>query len=380
MAREMKLAGRQNGRSQRRNKQYDVAFVLSGGSSRGAIQVGMLQVLLARGIVPDLIVGTSVGAFNGVWLAHHPTVEGMERLEHVWLGVRFEEIFAGGPMGVVLNLIQHHPSLYTGAGIRRFLARVSHEGQFTDGDFEHLKIPLAVVATNLTRGRPEIFEHGPLAPALLASSAIPGFLPPITIRGDQYLDGGLLDNVGLRVAIERGARRIYVLDTSWDGIAEKPVATFESVIERCMQVVTAFHLQSALEYYSQQADVVVLRDETVAGISGTDFQATPDLIAAGRRVAERVLAAPERESARSISRRRAALLPRGLRFPAWEEWINSEAIHQVFSSPTLSLPERVQLFAHALGIGAPAHSLATDAPADVTLRDTAASDSQQWAS
>ena len=314
----------------------------------------MLQVLLARGIVPDLVVGTSVGAFNGVWLAHHPTVEGMKRLEQVWLGVKYDDIFAGGPMGVVLNLVQRHPSIYTGEGIRRFVARVAREGEFNDGDFEHLKIPLAVVATNLTRGRPEIFEHGPLAPALLASAAMPGFLPPVTIKGEQYLDGGLLDNVGLRVAAERGARHIYVLDTSWDGIAEKPVTTLESVIGRCMQVVTAFHLQSALELYSQRADVVVLRDESLGAPPGADFQATPELIVAGRMVAERVLAAPERESARSISRRRAALLPRGLRFPTWEAWVNSETVRQVFGSPTLSLPERVQLFAQSLGLGVPA--------------------------
>jgi NTE family protein len=312
----------------------------------------MLQVLLARGIVPDLIVGTSVGAFNGVWLAHHPSVEGLKRLEQVWLGVKFDDIFSGGPIRGVLKLMQRHPSFYAGDGIRRFVARVAREGQFTDGDFEHLKIPLAVVATNLTRARPEIFEQGPLAPALLASAAIPGLLPPVTIQGEQYLDGGLLDNVGLRVAIERGARQIYVLDTSWAGVADKPVTNVLSVIERCMQVVTAFHLQSALEAYAQRADVVVLRDESLTLTHGSDFQATPDLIAAGRAVAERVLAAPERESARSISRRRAALSPRGLRLAAWEAWVNSAAIRQMFSSPALSLPQRVQLFAQSLGLGA----------------------------
>jgi NTE family protein len=358
MARQMKFRDQERGRIRQHAKRYDVAFVLSGGAARGALQIGMLEVLLTRGIVPNLIVGTSVGAFNGAWLAAHPTVAGVKGLADVWSRVRFEDIFSGGPMGVVLHLVRHRPSLYTDYGIRRFLARTAQEGDFQDHDFEHLQIPLAVVTTNLTRGRPEIFERGPLASALLASAAIPAVLPPVTINGEQYLDGGLLDNVGLRVAIERGARRIYVLDTSWDGLAEKPASTFESVIQRSLQVVTAFHLQSALEYYSHLADVVVIRDEHGVGHSSSDFQATAELVAAGRAAAERVLAAPERESARSISRGRA-LRSSWPRFPAWEAWMSSAAVRQAFGSRILSLPERVQLFAQSLGISVPPRAAPT---------------------
>jgi NTE family protein len=332
---------------------YDVAFVLSGGTARGALQVGMLESLLEHGIVPDLIVGTSVGSWNGVWLASHPTIEGMRALERVWLHVRMEDIFPGGPLGVLLHMVQHRPSLYDDVGMRRFLDHAAREGGFLHRDFEHLKIPLAVVATNLTRGRPEIFDSGPLVPAILASSAIPAALPPVTINGEQYLDGGLLDNVGLRVAIERGARRIYVLDTSWNSIAQKPATSLEAVIDRSLQVVTAFHLQAALEYYSQQADVVVLRDESNLTAGASDFGMTAQLIAAGRAVTERVLAAPARESARSIRRRRTALWPQWPRVPAWDSWGNGPALRHVFAASSLSLPERVQLLAQALGWGVP---------------------------
>src|SRR5579859_2438687 len=77
---------------------YEVAFVLSGGSARGALQVGMLQALLEHGIVPNLIVGTSVGSWNGVWLASHPSIEGVRALERIWLHLRMEDIFPGGPL------------------------------------------------------------------------------------------------------------------------------------------------------------------------------------------------------------------------------------------------------------------------------------------
>jgi NTE family protein len=342
------VGARQRGRAADQERKYGIAFVLSGGAARGAIQVGMLQVLLERGIVPDLIVGTSVGAFNGAWLAGRPSSQGMRELERVWSGVRFADIFPDGPVGVLVHLVRRQPSLYGGDGIRRFLERTAIEGGFGQSSFEDFGIPLAVVSTNLTRGRPEIFDSGPLLPALLASAAIPAVLPPVTINGEQYVDGGLLDNVGLRVAIERGAGRIYVLDTSWEGAAAKPAASLDSVIERSLQVVMAFHLQSALEYYSQRAEVVVLRADGAIAQSTNDFRATRELIAAGRLVAGRVLAAPERESERAIRRRRAALWPSWPRPLNAEAWTRGAHLRQVFAASTLSLPERLKLFARSL--------------------------------
>lgn len=286
-----------------------VAFVLSGGAARGAIQVGMLRVLLQRGIVPDLIVGTSVGAFNGAWLAAMPTTQGIERLEAIWSQVRYDDIFGGGPMTVLLHLVRRLPSLYGGEAIQRFLERIIAESKLESAHFDHLQVPLAVVATNLTRGRPEIFDRGQLIPALLASAAIPAILPPVMIDGEQYVDGGLLDNVGLCVAVERGARDIYVLDTSWDGQAQQLATTLDAVIERSVEVVAAFHLQCAIERYAKRARVVVLRDDGRVVCSGADFSAVGALIAAGRDIAEQVLAAPRQESARAIQQRRAAAAP-----------------------------------------------------------------------
>ncbi len=314
---------------------YGAAFVLSGGAARGAIQVGMLQVLLEHGIVPDLIVGTSVGSFNGAWLARHPTPAGMQGLENVWIRVRYDHLFPGGAVGVLLHVVRHRPSLYTDDGIRSFIERTAIEGEFFDCTFEDLHIPLAVVATNLTRGRPEVFRSGPIAPALLASAAIPAVLPPVTINGEQYVDGSLLDNVGLRVAIEQGAERIYVLDTSWDGMATRPVTTFESVIDRSLEVVMAFHLQSALEYFSRHAEVVLLRSEHAVVNNAHDFHATAELIAHGRMVAERVLAAPRRESVRAIQQRRGAIQPAQARAGQWGAWLRGDAVRQVFSASAL---------------------------------------------
>jgi NTE family protein len=344
----MVVEARRRRRVGRGRSGYGIAFVLSGGAARGALQVGMLEVLLERGIVPDLIVGTSVGAFNGVWMAARPTAAGARQLAEVWRRVRFESLFAGGAMGVLWHVVQHqhHASLYGGEAIRQFLERTAEEGGFPGHAFEDLLVPTAVVATNLTRGRPEVFEHGALLPAMLASAAIPAMLPPVMIDGEQYVDGGLLDNVGLRVAVERGARRIYVLDTSWGGPAQKPAASLEAVLGRSLQVVSAYHLQSALEFYSRRAEVVVLRTEEDIAPNANDFRATAELIAAGRAAAERVLAAPERESARAIRRRRAALWP-AVHLPDWGAWVQSPALRRAFATSALSLPERLQLLARS---------------------------------
>ena len=72
------------------------AFVLAGGGSFGAVQVGMLRELLAHGVVPDLVVGASAGAINGAYLAGNPTPEGVARLEAIWRGLRRSDVFPIG--------------------------------------------------------------------------------------------------------------------------------------------------------------------------------------------------------------------------------------------------------------------------------------------
>lgn len=321
-------------RATRANEQQGkIAFVLSGGAARGAIQVGMLRVLMQRGLIPDLIVGTSVGAFNGAWLAASPTDAGVQQLEDIWTHMRQEDIFAGGTIGVLLHLMRRLPSLYGGEAIHAFLRRVLALSELDAAVFEHLQVPLAIVATNLTRGRATVFDRGQLIPALLASSAIPAVLPPITIDGEQYVDGGLLDNVGLHVAIERGATQIYVLDTSCDGPASRPATSLEGVIERSIEVVTAFHLQCAVERYADRANVVVLRDDGRVLCNGADFSAVNALIAAGQAIAEETLCAPRSKSMEAIASGHALVHPRLATsvsettchrarpvWPAWSAW------------------------------------------------------------
>src|SRR5207245_10015271 len=89
------------------------AFAISGGGARGAAQVGMLRALIERGITPDLVVGVSIGAWNGAWLAHRPDLERVKKLEEVWRQVtrRTLERVCWRAAG---NMVRRKPSLYEG--------------------------------------------------------------------------------------------------------------------------------------------------------------------------------------------------------------------------------------------------------------------------
>ncbi len=93
-----------------------IGYVLGGGASLGAIQVGMLQALSEHGVVPDLVAGTSVGSLNGAALARDPT-SGVNRLSHVWARMTTAQIFPGGLLAQVRTLQQTKTHLFPSNGL-----------------------------------------------------------------------------------------------------------------------------------------------------------------------------------------------------------------------------------------------------------------------
>jgi NTE family protein len=189
-----------------------IAFVLSGGGNRGALQGGALKALLERGIVPDLIVATSVGALNGVTLAADPTIAGARRLAASWPLIRRADIFPGNALTVGWRILRGHGSLHSQGNLARFMRRQvpSNVRRFKD-----LKVPCIVTATSLSTGQLRLFGSEPserLLDALLASTAIPPFFPPYRYRNELLADGALVANLPISQAIMRGARTIYTLE------------------------------------------------------------------------------------------------------------------------------------------------------------------------
>jgi NTE family protein len=191
-----------------------VAFVLGGGGVHGAVEVGMLRALDERGIVPDLILGTSIGALNGVLLAADPD-RAVERLTALWLDIEQGNPFEAPLREQVANIARTWTHLHGNERLRRMLLTT-----LPVRTFEELRIPFACVAASVERASAHWFSHGPLVPALLATTAVPGLLPPVAIGDEHFLDGGLVDSIPIARAIELGAHRIFVLQV---GRIEQPL-------------------------------------------------------------------------------------------------------------------------------------------------------------
>jgi NTE family protein len=189
-----------------------IAFVLSGGGNRGALQAGAIKALLERGIYPNLIVATSVGALNGATLAGDPTVDGARRLAEGWRHVRRADIFPGNPLTVGWRILTGRGSLHGQERLARFILRQLPPNVRR---FKDLKVPCVVTATSLSSGQLRLFGADPserLLDALLASTAIPPFYPPYRYQDDWLVDGAVVANLPISHAIMRGARTVYTLE------------------------------------------------------------------------------------------------------------------------------------------------------------------------
>jgi NTE family protein len=194
-----------------------VAFVLSGGGNLGALQIGALQVLMAEGILPEMLVGTSAGAVNAAFLASDPTLEGAKQLAEIWKRIRKENIYPGGPLSMAMHMATQQDSLCTRKNLAAFLQRHTPEGVRT---FRDMKIPLYIIATDLLTGHRYLFGDDPnehVVDAILASTAIPPVFPPWFYQGRMLVDGGVSDNLPIDVAVEKEATEIYALDILRDG-------------------------------------------------------------------------------------------------------------------------------------------------------------------
>jgi NTE family protein len=279
------------------------AFVLSGGGARGALQVGAVRALLEAGIQPDVLIGTSIGAWNASVLARFPFEEALERMTEAWRQSQPAQILLGRESGssmpphqaltgvlmlsAIRRVTQGYPSLYSDTGQMRLITDL-----LDTVTFEELRLPLRVIASDLVYARHKIFDSGPVAPAVLASSAIPGIFPPVQIGASVYVDGGALDNTNLELALKLGARRIFLLDVGYDATNDDPafwaravtrsrrerrqeqpndkpreptMHPLAAVLERTIQVMSAYQRDRAIARVPPGVAVHVLRLSTGTG-------------------------------------------------------------------------------------------------------------------
>ncbi len=194
-----------------------IAFVLSGGGNLGPLQIGALENLLRAGIHPSMLVGTSAGAVNAAHFATQPTLEGVKQLGQIWKGMTKEDVYPGGPLRMAWHLARHQDSFCSRGNMVTFLKEHAPDGIRS---FHQLDLPLYIVATDLLSGHPFVFGEDPednIIEAILASTAIPPFFPPLSYRGRLLIDGGIVANLPIHVAVEKGAKEIYALDIDREG-------------------------------------------------------------------------------------------------------------------------------------------------------------------
>jgi NTE family protein len=209
MGTKLAFPGGRRGRDAQPEPRPRTAFVLSGGGNQGVSQVGMLRALLERGIVPDVVVGTSAGALNGAAVAYAPNLTGVAQLAAVWEQLRAEHVFPGGRIHRAWNVVRRGTHLFGNEGLAALIHHSTPARSFSD-----LEIPLRVIATDLDTGEEVVLCRGPLKPALLASAALPGVFPIVEHGGRRLVDGGVVNNVPLWHALCGPVDRVFVMNVT----------------------------------------------------------------------------------------------------------------------------------------------------------------------
>jgi NTE family protein len=191
------------------------AFVLGGGGILGAAEVGMLRSLLERELTPDLVIGSSVGALNGAFIAAEPTLAGVEALAQMWTSISDRGVLTGSMVGRLSTLARRGTYLHSNEGLRHLI-----ENRLGPVRFEDLAVRFECIAACIERASARWFTSGPVTRAVLASCAVPGLLPAVEVEGEHFFDGGLVSSVPVGRAITLGARRIFVLHV---GRIERPL-------------------------------------------------------------------------------------------------------------------------------------------------------------
>lgn len=260
-----------------------IAFAFSGGTSLGAIQVGMLRALHERGIAPDLLVGSSAGAINASYMGGGFTAERIDALGAIWSRVRASDIFGASGLGR-LKAVLEHGALAAPAGLVAILDQNLPERH------ADLAIPTALVATELLAGEPVVLEDGALRRNVLASAAIPGLFPPVEIGGRTLADGGLAAQVPILQAIELGAASVVVLDAGYPcALAKLPRGLIQNVVHAA-SLVLHHQATAALRLVGPTTTVLYLPSPCPLGVAPWDFTQSAALIEKGHLGAAHFLA------------------------------------------------------------------------------------------
>lgn len=246
-------------------KTVKIGLALGGGAARGFAHIGVIKTLEAQGIVPDIIVGTSAGSVVGALYASGKDGYELQKVAH-----KLDE-------SKISDWSLPDRGVLKGEALQTFVNEA-----VAQRPLEGLKKPFAAVATNLKTGESVVFRTGNTGMAVRASSTVPGVFQPVTISGNEYVDGGLSSLIPVRAVRQMGADVVIAVDISARP-SDKPL---RGTLDILLQTFTIMG-QSLSRYELKEADVVVR--PKVDGVGSTDFQARHDSILEGERAAQAAL-------------------------------------------------------------------------------------------
>jgi NTE family protein len=271
-----------------------IAFVMSGGGNRGALEAGAVLELFEQGVQPDILVGTSAGALNAAFVAANPTLEGARQLADVWTNAQKDDLFPGSWFSMIGRLASGR-SLFPSEPVRKFAEKLIPPDKRTFGDLEGVK--LYITAANLNAGRLYLFGDQPeasIVDAAIASAAHPLAFPPAEYQDSQLVDGGVVANVPVGVAVDKGATEIYILNVGYAGQLVEDRDNVLEILNRSIGLMMYQPFLLDLKYATEKPGI------TLHHISMTQFQGTQmwdlehgaEMVEAGRRAMHDYLSDP----------------------------------------------------------------------------------------
>ena len=252
------------------------AFVLAGGGSLGAAQVGMLAELTAAGERPDLIVGVSAGAINAAFFAADPSSATIEAMAALWRSISTRRAL-GLSWRSLLGLVGLRDHVASPEGLRSLL-----RSGLGYRDFGAAAVPLHVVCAELVTGTEVVLSTGSVVEAVVASAAIPGVFPAVEVDGRWLVDGAVAANTPIATAIRLGATRLVVFPAGF-ACAAKRVS--RRPLARAMHAITllgARQLRADFEHYRDSAAIRIVPPLCPVEHSAYDYGHAGELIERGR--------------------------------------------------------------------------------------------------
>lgn len=230
------------------------ALVLGGGGGFGVVQAAYIQAAHELGFRPKVVVGTSVGALNGAWVAMHP--DEPQGLVQVWGKLHHQRLLRLNPLRLAGRIARRGGGICANELVPKLIA-----AHIRDTRIEDTELELSVAATNLSEGRKHVFRSGRLADAVLASTAIPGVFDPVLVGGHLYVDGGVTAPLDFASAVEMGATEILAIDLTPPYVPQSKPRTAIGVLARSMAILAHSTTDATFGFVERELPTRMLRPD-----------------------------------------------------------------------------------------------------------------------